>query len=169
MINEHQKQTAFLRRCLLYEDTDASRKLANKMTQIQHDERSVRRAAWLVAVLAALATAGIGYSAVLMENYPNGTSGSVPPLIVKGCFGLGLGSLICLLSFLGLAIAYRRNLDDQREECRALVTRLLESRLGQPVTAAGRNGDVGCANVRIDPIAVLVDGSPAKPDRAAQL
>jgi len=146
-MSEHQKQTAFLKQCHVYHDTAASRKLAESLAQLERDERTLRRAVWLVARLAVLAVVGIGYAALLMDNYPDGTSGSVAHFIVKGCFGLGLGSLICLLSFLGLGMVYRMNLDQRREECRELVARLLESRLGQPVTTAWRDSQVSSGGV----------------------
>jgi hypothetical protein len=52
---------------------------------------------------------------------------------------LGVASLICLLVFVGLGMAYRKKLDQRREECRLLVTRLLESRLGKPVATPLRD------------------------------
>jgi len=45
-----------------------------------------------------------------------------------------LGSLISLLAFVVLAMIYRKELDHRREECRRLVTKVLESRLGKPRT-----------------------------------
>ena len=68
-MSEHQKQTAFLRQCLLYDDTAERHKLEERITQIQRDERVVRRAVLLMALLAALALAGLGYSAVFMADY----------------------------------------------------------------------------------------------------
>ena len=133
--------------------------MAERMAQIERDERTLRRAVWLVARLIALAVVGMGYSALLMDNYPEGTPGSVTHFIVRGCYALGLGSLICLLSFLGLGMVYRKNLDQRREECRELVTRLLESRLGQPVAAAWRDSPVGSGNDGIVQMTAGVNGS----------
>ena len=70
MMNEHQQQTAFLRQCLLYDDTEERHKLEEKITRLQVDERCVRRAVWLMALFAALAMAGLGYAAVFLADYP---------------------------------------------------------------------------------------------------
>ena len=56
----------------------------------------------------------------------------VTPLITKILCAVGLGSLICLVSFLGLGVVYRKELDQRREDCRQLAVKLLESRLGKP-------------------------------------
>ena len=86
-VKERQKQTAFLRQCLVYHDTPASRKLAESMAHIEQGERSLRRAVWMVVRLAGLAVAGIAYSALLMDNYPDGTSGSVAHFVIKAALG----------------------------------------------------------------------------------
>ena len=53
-MSEHQRQTAFLRQCLLYDDTEERHRLEVRITQLQRDELSVRRAVWLMALLAVL-------------------------------------------------------------------------------------------------------------------
>jgi hypothetical protein len=50
---------------------------------------------------------------------------------------LRLSSLICIPVFVGLEVVYRKELDQQREQCRRVATQLLESRLGKPRTMAG--------------------------------
>ena len=131
-MSEHQKQTAFLRECLLYDDTPDRHKLEERITQIQHDERCVRRAVWLMALFAALAMAGICYTVVFLLDYPQSMSQLLTHLISNVFCALALGSLICMLSFMGLGMVYRKELDQRREECRRLATRLMESRLGKP-------------------------------------
>lgn len=131
MMSEHQKQTAFLRQCLLYDDTAERHKLEERITQLQHDEVCVRHAVWLMALFAALAMAGLCYAAVFLADYPLNLSHLTGQLIIKVLCALGLGSLICLLAFLGLGVVYRKELDQRREECRQLATKLLESRLGK--------------------------------------
>jgi hypothetical protein len=135
MMNEHQKHTEFLRHCLRYGESTEHQALEEKITQIQRDERCVQRAVWLMAVLTALAVAGLGYPAILVENFPYG----VPQFIVNLVCALGLASLICLLAFAGLGMAYRKKLDQRREECRQLVTKLLASRLGKPDATPSRD------------------------------
>ena len=134
-MSEHQKHTEFLRHCLRYGESTEHQALEEKITQIQRDERCVQRAVWLMAILTALAVAGLGYPAILVENFPYGA----PQFIVNLVCALGLASLICLLVFAGLGMVYRRKLDQRREECRQLVTKLLVSRLGKPVATSLRD------------------------------
>jgi formate hydrogenlyase subunit 3/multisubunit Na+/H+ antiporter MnhD subunit len=131
-MSEHQKETAFLRQCLLYDDTDERHKLEERITQAQRDERCVRHALWLMVLLAALAIAGLNYTAVFLEEFPQRMSIFATQFIVQFFCVLSLGSLICILAFVGLGMVYRKTLDQRREECRRLATKLLESRLGKP-------------------------------------
>ncbi len=142
-MSEHQRETAFLRHCILYDDSAERHRLDEKITRVQRDERCLRRAMWLMALLAGLAVAGLGYGVVFVENIFYNTS----QLVITIICAVGVGSLFCLLVFVGLGIAYRSNLDQRREECRQLVTRLLASRLGQqPVTTPLRDLRVGNGN-----------------------
>lgn len=129
-MNEHQKDTAFLRQCIRYDDSAERHRLEERIARVQGDELCLRRAMWLMALLMGLAVAGLGYGVVFVENVLYNTSQFIIAIICA----VGIGSLFCLLVFMGLGIAYRNNLDQRREECRQLVTRLLESRLGKPVT-----------------------------------
>ncbi len=129
-MNEHQKHTEFLRECLLYADNSQHQQLDKGIIQIQRDARCVWRMVWLMAMLTALAGVGLGYGVILVDNFPYSTQ----PFIINLICTLGVGSLICLVFLVGLGIVYRLRLDQRREECRQLVTRLLESRLGKPVT-----------------------------------
>ena len=130
-MNEHQKQTAFLTQCIRY---DGHHKLEERITELQRNEICVRRAVWLMALFAALAMAGLGYAAVFLADYPLNLSQFTARLIIKVLCALGVGSLICLLAFLGLGAIYRKELDQRREECRGLATKLIESRLGKPTS-----------------------------------
>jgi hypothetical protein len=47
MMSKHQKQTAFPRQCLLYDDTAERHQLEERITRLQLDERWVRRAVGL--------------------------------------------------------------------------------------------------------------------------
>ena len=131
-MSEHQKQTAFLKECLLYDDTPDRHKLEERITRIQHDERCVRRAVWLMALFAALAVAGLCYFVIFLLDYPLSTSQLLTHFTAKVFCALALGSLICMFAFMGLGMVYRRELDERREECRRLATKLLEARLGKP-------------------------------------
>ena len=139
IMSEHQKHTEFLRHCLHYGESAEHQALDKIITQIQRDERCVRRAVWLMAILTALAVAGLGYPAILVENFPY----TAPRFVVNLVCALGAASLICLLVFVGLGMAYRWKLDQRREECRLLVTKLLASRLGKPVAAPLQDNHAG--------------------------
>ena len=134
MISEHQRETAFLRQCILYDDTGECHKLEESITQAQRDERCLRRAMGLMVLLTALSMAGLCYSAIFLTDHSQDLSLFLTPFISKVFCALGLGSLICLVSFVGLGVAYRKELDRRREECRRLAAKLLESRLGKPRT-----------------------------------
>jgi hypothetical protein len=127
-MSEHQIETAFLRRVILYEDSDERRKLERSIAQVQQDERCVQRLAWAIGLFPMLALAAVVYGAFLQENFPYNVSNAV--LNVFG--GLVLASLICLVAFGGLLTVYRRKLNRLRQECRQLITRLLESHVGKP-------------------------------------
>jgi hypothetical protein len=131
-MSEHQRHTAFLRQCIGYDDTGERHKLEESITELQGNERCMRRAVWLMALLVGLAMAGLCYSAVFLTDYHENLSQFAAAMISKVLCALGLGSLICLVSFLGLGIANRKQLDQRREECRQLAAKVLESRLGKP-------------------------------------
>ena len=166
-MSDHEKHTEFLRQCILYDESARRQELHEGITQIQRDARCVRRAAWLMAMLIALVVAGLGYEVILVDNFPY----NLPQLIINLVCALGIGSLISLLAFMGLGMVYRMKLDQQREECRQLVARLLESRLGKPVTTSlrdirdNRNGEGDGRTVRV---ANEANGSPVKIESAAQ-
>jgi hypothetical protein len=130
-MSEHQKETAFLRQCIGYDDTGERHRLEERITQLQRDERIVRRAVWLMALLAALAMAGLGYASVFMEGHPLNVSHWTTLMPVKALSVLGVGSLLCLVVFLALGVGFRKELDRRREDCRRLALKVLESRFGQ--------------------------------------
>jgi hypothetical protein len=117
-----------------------------------------------MALLTMLAVTGLGYGAVLVEDFPYTTQQSIINIIGA----LGVGSLICLLAFAGLGIIYRWKLDQQREECRERVTRLLESRLGKPVVPHFQDHRAGGGNGGPVRVAGEAGGSPGKIESAAQ-
>ena len=127
-MNEHQRQTAFLRHLIALDNTDERRKLDEGIAQVQRDGRCVKRAAALMALLTALGVVGLGYGVVLQENFPYGKS----QLVINIIATLGLASLISLMGFVGLLVPYRKELNALREQCRRLSAELLESRLGKP-------------------------------------
>jgi hypothetical protein len=143
-MTEHQRETAFLRHLILLDGTDEGRKLEKRIEQAQRDESCIKRAAWLTALITALGAVGYGYGEILQENI----SHDISWFAIKLLFEVGLVTLIPLLALVSLLMVHRRKLNFLREDCRQLVTRLLESRLGQPhltplrtaqFEAAGRN------------------------------
>jgi hypothetical protein len=141
MPNEHEKETAFLRRCIRYDLSAAGRQLDERISQVQRDERCLRRASWLMAMVAMVATAGLGYGALLLDDFPSRISIFTSLFVIKIFCAVGIGSLICLLAFTGVGFLHRRELSQRRDECRGLVTNLLESHLGEPQSML-RNGEL---------------------------
>jgi len=142
-MNDHQRQTEFLKQCILYEGSKASQTLAERIRQLQHNERCVGHALWLMVHLGALALAGLAYLAVFMEDFPQNIPGFMTRFITQAFCVMGLSSLICVPVFLGLQMVYRKELAHRREDCRRLATNLLESRLARPQADGERQGSEG--------------------------
>jgi hypothetical protein len=108
--------------------------------------------------------AGLGYPAILLANFPY----SAPQTIVNLVCALGVASLISLVAFVVLGMVYRKMLDKRREECRLLVTKLLESRLGNALTTSWREGPARDPGGGRDQAPAGGNGSPAGFESAAQ-
>ena len=127
-MSEHKKQAAFLKSLMSYEDTAENRALFERLTTAERNERCLLCACRLVAVIALFGAAGIGYSAVLLPQFfDNATH-----VVVQFFSALGLGSLMCLTVFLGLWFWYRGTVNRIHDECRRVITSMLESRLQKP-------------------------------------
>ena len=163
-MRDHHNQTEFLEHCLGYDESARCRELKQEITRIQRDEHCVRRAVWLMAILAALAVTGLGYPEILLANFPY----SAPKTIVNLVCALGVASLVSLVAFVVLGMVYRKRLDRRREECRQIVARLLESRLGNPHTTSWREKPVRHASRDTVEGAAAGNGSPAGMETAAQ-
>jgi hypothetical protein len=163
-MRDHHQQTEFLKQCLRYDESARCQQLAQEITQLQRDERCVQRAAWLMAVLTGLASVGLAYPAILLANFPY----SAPQSFVKPVCSLGMASVISLVAFVVLQMVYRKKLDRRREECRRMVSRLLESRLGNPVPASRREDPVRDGSHDMTRIAAGGNGSPEGMESAAQ-
>jgi hypothetical protein len=126
-MTEHHRETAFLKRLIRYDDTDARCRLEEQINQAERDERCVRVAVCLVGLVAGLAVSGLCYSALFLPDFPQNKS----QVVVKLFCALGLGSLICLVAFLGAWLSYRRQLNRRREDARKFVVALLDARFGR--------------------------------------
>lgn len=132
-MSEGERDTAFLRQFLIYDNSAERHKLEERIVQAQCNERCVRRAVRLMAVLTMLGAAGLCYAATFIE-FPLTPLQFITPLFNKVFCALGVGSLICMLAFWGLGVLYRKELEKCREECRGLATKFFESRLRKPGT-----------------------------------
>ena len=126
-MSEHHRETAFLRKLIRYDDTEARCRIEERMNQAERDERCVRGALYLVALVAGLAVAGLCYSAVFLPDFPQNTS----QVVLKLFGALGLGSVICLIAFFGVWLSYRREFNRRREDGRKFVLALLDARFGR--------------------------------------
>ena len=131
-MSEQQRDTAFLTRLISYDDSDERHNLAEKIARLQNDERCVKRAAWLMVLFAALATAGISYAAVFLLH-PDNVMQFLDQPMIKALSAVALSSVLCLLAFNALAVFYRMELARHREQCRCLAMKILESRLTRPI------------------------------------
>jgi hypothetical protein len=129
-MSEYRKQVAFLKSLMTYDDNAEHRLLCERLTGLERNERCLLCACRLVGLIALLAMAGIGYSAVLLpEFFDNATH-----LILRFFTALGLGSLICFTAFLGVWFWYRLAMNRIHDECRRSVTRMVDSRFKTSTT-----------------------------------
>src|SRR5262249_40043995 len=96
-MSEREKQNRFLKELMRSEDCEHLRRLHSLITKAERDEKCIASAFRLVALVAMLSAAGLGYSAVFEPEFFQ----NVTPTVVKFFTILGLASLICLAGFLG--------------------------------------------------------------------
>ena len=68
-MTEHQRETAFLKHLIGYEDTEKRRELEQKIMQLQRDQHCVERVAAAAAICTALAVAALAYPAILLAEF----------------------------------------------------------------------------------------------------
>ena len=124
MTQPKQKQNDILAECIRHDDSGELHRAEERIQFAERDERCMRRAMWLMAVLAGLATVGLGYSVILLyEVAPYYTR------IINHVFTvIGVASLISLLTFAALWMHRRHCLAARREEVRRLALKLLAAR-----------------------------------------
>lgn len=133
-MSESQRQTEFLKECLLCEASSESRKLAERITRIQQDERRVQHALTVAGRLAVVAAIGLGYSAIFLNYYPENLLRFTSHLIAQIFCVMGIVSIICLLVFVYVASVRREELNQCRQDCRETVAKFMNLRLGKPVS-----------------------------------
>src|SRR5262245_3589043 len=124
-MSERQKETKFLKTLILCDDSEQGRTLQERLKRAEQDERCIRYALSLVGVIGLLCLSGLGYSAVFVPQL-NQYSSHIATRIF--CV-IGLGSVICLLIFLGYWFWYRAVSNRIFEECRRFLRPLMESRI----------------------------------------
>jgi len=129
-MSERQKQTDFLKMLILYEDTDERRQLQERIRKAERDECCLRRVIFLVVLLGLFSLAGLGYSAVLLPDFFRNST----HFLIKLFCALGLGSLICLVTFGVYWFWFRGVLDGLHEECRRYVLAVMASKSYQAET-----------------------------------
>jgi len=124
-MTERDKQTEFLKQLLVLSGSKSERELQTRMQDAHHNEKCVRYALTLVALIGGFAVCGLGYSAVL---HPEFFDSSMPTLVKLFC-AIGLGSLLCMIVFVGCWLWYRSISNRLFDECRELVFGLIQARL----------------------------------------
>ena len=155
-MSEHQKDTEFLRRIIVYDDTEEHRDLEKKIAGVQREERCLQRVALAAALFTLVAIVGLGYTAILEENFPYNQS----QMVVTVLCDFGLASLICLVGFAVLLLVYRNRLNRLREECRHSVVRLIEVRMGKSQVVVLHDNHFGAGDRETTQNSTKVIGSP---------
>ena len=122
---------------MLYDGSTERFALEEKLSGSERNERCARGAVWLMAVLTGLAFSGLGYAAILMEDF----SSSDVQMVIRIICAVGLASFISLLAFIAFWMMARKELKEQRHRCRRLARRMVEARLGKPASLSGIGGN----------------------------
>lgn len=129
-MSEHRKQSEFLKKLVLHDDNSVNQALCERLAAAERNERCLLLACRLVGLIALVALAGIGYSAVLLpEFFDNATH-----VVLRFFSALGLGSALCVVVFLGLWFWYRGHTNRIHDECRRVITAMLEARMKTTTT-----------------------------------
>lgn len=123
-MSEHHEHTEFLKHCLRYDDGPERHAMMEKLTRLQRELRTVKRATWLMVILIAAAGASLFYPALLIQNFPY----SVQRFIMNFVLALFVSLSICLVTFIVMELFLRRRLYRQRAACRQFLRQLLAAR-----------------------------------------
>jgi hypothetical protein len=126
MNDQAQKQNDFLAQCIRHDASGELHQGEERVTHAERQERCVRRAMWLMALMTALAGLGLGYSVILLYELPPYQTRIINHIFVV----VGVASLMSLLAFAGFWTLYRQRVATRREEVRCLIMKLLADRSG---------------------------------------
>ena len=137
-------QSALFQPSVLRENNPESQKLEQRLSEIQHNSRCVRRAVKLMLFLTGFAIVAVGHTTVLMPGWPQTLQQFFMYWPVKASCVLGLASLSCAIAFSGLGLFYRRELSRHDDECRRLSAIMVESNEPRiiPLPADARPGAI---------------------------
>jgi hypothetical protein len=117
-MSDYNKETAFLRNILCHDKSFKSRHVGESITRVQRDQACMRKAAFTAAALAVLA-----YIFSHAEFFQ-----SEPRIRLWALTVAGLAAAICSVAFLFVLLVYRVILDRLRDQCRDIVSKLVENR-----------------------------------------
>lgn len=116
-MSEHHEHTEFLKHCLRYDESAERHHMMERLVRLQHELRIFRRASWLMVLLIAVSVIGFVWSSTLLQQLSRPAQQTIENFLVA----LGLGSTVCLATFLVLRLCLRKKLARQREECHQLL------------------------------------------------
>ena len=118
VMSEYRKQSAFLKELMsLCEDNPAHSALTSRLSSAESSARCSLCACRLVGMIALLAMAGVGYSAVLLPEFFDNTT----HVVIRFFTALTLGSTVCFAVFFGLWSWYRNTVNHIHDDCRRIV------------------------------------------------
>lgn len=151
-MSERQKQANFLKRLLAGDECAEHRRLEERITAAERDERCLRRACHLVVVITLAALSVLGYLTVLEVPDSMAHYGKVA---LQFFHVLALGSGMCLGVFFGLLFWQRALIHRLYDEGRKLVTVSLQHRsqpsLAQAPASLVREEDKDMYQIRTHP------------------
>ncbi len=124
VMSEYKKQSAFLKKLVMIEDTADNRALCERLCHVERSERCLQCACRLVGLIALLGVAGLGYAAVLLPQFFDNST----HFIIRLCSAVGLGSCLCFSVFLALWYSYRRIANRIHSECRLVIVKTLSAK-----------------------------------------
>lgn len=131
-MSEYKRQSAFLKKLVMIEDTADNRALCERLCHVERSERCLQCACRLVGLIALLGLTGLGYAAVLLPQFFDNST----HFIIRLCSAVGLGSCLCFAVFLALWYSYRRIANRIHSECRLVILKTLSARFPSATSGA---------------------------------